>query len=230
MALSLSSINPGHTNVESYFEARGVAQPNNWKWALRASGENPGTVTNPGGASFWNATRYWRLSYNEAAESWTWSLFSDSARTNLTTSVTRPNGNGSFNSTLTPPADKQLVGLQINVRANDSSKTATVDVSDVRLNGTLIPTMSNSITAKQGDATTFKAGLQHFFAAPPTESFVLEGITTMSWSGSLGSGSSDRVSFDVKGLAANPVPEPGTMAALGLGIAALWRRRRTAKA
>lgn len=223
-ALGLSTANPGHTNISTLFNARGLAQPNNFKWALRRPSENPGVTANPANGQWWNRTAYWKLDYTHATGALTWSLFNTvSDRTNGTptlASVSRAGAN-----VITPSAGKEFVGFRLDVKALDATTTATVSVFDVSINGNAVATMDNTVTGKQGDPVTFVAGTAHYFTGPLAD-FSIIGTTTMAWTGSLGSGSSDRVTFELNGLEANPVPEPATLAALGLGATALLRRRK----
>lgn len=220
-ALSLTTVDPGgHGPVTSFLEARGVAQPNNWKATLRGIGENPGTTGNPGNSNFWkNTPRSWRLTFTQASNTFLFEIFSSTDWSgSQAMSMTRNN--------ISPAIGQDFIGLGINLKAKDGVVT-TVATSSVSFNGNAVPTLNNSLTGSNG-LNDFVNGAVHYFDGPVND-FVLKGVTTMQWDGSLTNPSSDRVSFDIKGYSASPVPEPSTLLALG-GLAALVARKRRARA
>jgi hypothetical protein len=215
-ALGLTTTDPG-THVpgtyNSFAAARGVNQTANWKSTLVLSGENPGQTANTSPSNYYDDTRHWEVKYTVADGNFNFSLY-DTADNSGSVLM-------NIDRVMLPTLD--FVGLRIDGRANTvNQQDSGLTVDDVKFNGVDVDAMEFSMTTS--NPARFREGTFHWFDGP-VDDFVLSGTVNMDWN-MTNHITSDRMSFDVRMIEAEPVPEPATMIALGTGALALIARRR----
>lgn len=210
-ALSLTTVDPGtHFPASTFAEARGLSQTSNFKGQLRQGAGS--TSQNPGNGDFWKTARLFQVDYTAATETFRLRVWDDTTDAGAVMI--------DINRVMPTTAGKDFIGLRLDARANPINNAASsITVRDTKFNGVSTPSLGNSAAS-----TFYSTGTVHYFDGPVSD-FNLSGVAVMDWTGNH---SSDRLSFDIKMLEASPVPEPASMAALGLGALGLLRRRRKA--
>lgn len=211
-ALSLVQVGPSPTGSSTLFRGTGTANTGNQKARLELAGLSTIQGGNPGNGWFYgNNPRSWEMSWNNTNKTVSWKLFSSSDWTGPEAT------NGLMNGAPVFQSGHDLVGLAFGRSlATDTS----LNLDNIMFNagsGWVDINSEEGLFTGGGFTKTYYA-----FNGTMTD-WVLRGTANFP----AGTTSSDSMRFFVEGVQA--VPEPGTMVALGLGLAAMARRKRKAQ-
>lgn len=213
-ALTLDLVGPSRPSGSStLFTAVGTANTGNNKARLEPRGFARIEGGNPGNGWFYGTTpRSWELSWNNTTKSVSFKLFSSSDWTGPEAT------NGLMNATPTLDPGNTLVGLSIGYRLSAANQSLNLD--NIQFNS---GSGWQNIDAAEGTFSGNVFSEQYFALNGTLTDWTLRGTANFP----TGTTTGDSMRFFVAGVQA--VPEPGTMAALGLGAAAMLRRRKAAR-
>lgn len=204
------------STLESFSEARGRVASNSWRQGLFA-GDNPNSSNTSNTVSSWTSGvgRTFTMTYTAATNTFTWKV-----------------GNGTTMSrVITAPVGKEFVGLRFDVKSvTQAGRNPNVlDLTNISYTDASGTTALANASSSGGNVV----GPNYYFTDINTD-FTLTGTATWTRPANAAGFTDDRVTFSVRGLAAEyeapaPVPEPATMAVLGIGALALMRRRSIKK-